>query len=75
MINLLQADLNRIHQWSQLWQLQLSLPKCEVVHVGHGNPFFDYEIEGTALGSKLAVRDLGLLISNDLKFHKHIDQI
>ena len=73
--NRLQNDLNRVYEWAQLWQLKLSLPKCEVIHIGHRNPQNDYVLGGVTLNSVSDLRDLGVQVCKDLKFHKHIDQI
>ena len=33
----LQADLDKLLQWSDKWQLLLNFDKCKCIHIGHGN--------------------------------------
>ena len=31
----LQADLKRLEEWSERWQLKFNPDKCKVMHIGH----------------------------------------
>jgi len=33
----LQQDLDQLGQWSDEWQMEFNLDKCEVVHFGRSN--------------------------------------
>jgi len=38
----MQADLDRLVEWADKWQMQFIVSKCNVMHVGHANPRFLY---------------------------------
>jgi hypothetical protein len=69
------ADLESVCNWILEWQLQISFDKCELMHIGTGNPGTIYSINGDPLVPTSQVRDLGILFSSNLKFEKHISQI
>ena len=43
--------------------------------MGHGNPKYDYYFGQTLIPTVNTIRDLGVQVSNNLKFHEHINQI
>ena len=63
----LQDDLNRIGDWSQTWQMPFNLDKCKVMHVGNRNKKAKYELLGKQLDVCNEEKDLGVIITNDLK--------
>ena len=34
---MLQVDLNRLHKWSEKWQMQFNVNKCSIMSIGKGN--------------------------------------
>ena len=38
----LQADLEKIIDWSNKWQMVFNLEKCKVMHFGYNNPCLEY---------------------------------
>jgi len=75
----LQADLDQATSWARDWLMQLNFEKCKVMHFGHGNPKKDYHLvdnEGVVhtLEKTVAERDLGVIISSDLKQHRQVDK-
>jgi len=38
----LQADLNRLTEWSEKWQMPFNTSKCRVMHLGTANNKFEY---------------------------------
>lgn len=66
----LQKDLDEMGTWSQKWQLPFNQAKCCVLHMGPGNPRYQYEMYGTALQSVTEEKDLGVLVDEQLKFKK-----
>jgi hypothetical protein len=73
---LLQADLDRVFEWSVRWDLPLNLDKCEVLTIARSHPTStaqQYTINGTAIKRSTEVKDLGLLLSSDLTWSKHIN--
>lgn len=64
----LQDDLNRIGEWSEKWQMPFNTDKCAVMHIGYHNPATNYSMLGSDIPSTTLEKDLGVLISSDLKF-------
>ena len=71
----LQADLNRLYQWSQDWNLHFNEEKCVVMHFSTRNaleaPIFNYNIHGRELLVKNCHCDLGLLVTSNLHWNEH----
>ena len=63
----LQRDLCTIVEWSKTWQMEFNVDKCKVLHIGSGNNGLDYSMEDKFLKRVSIERDLGVLISEDLK--------
>ena len=66
----LQRDLNKIGDWSEKWQMPFNLDKCKVMHVGHRNGKAKYELLGEELDICNEEKDLGVIITNDMKSSK-----
>jgi ribonucleases P/MRP protein subunit RPP40 len=71
----LQSSINLISTWAETWQLSLASTKCSVLHLGRNNPQFDYTINMENLQTDTSVRDLGVQMTYDGKFSKHIKSI
>ena len=75
----LQADLNRMQQWSDKWQLKFNSTKCKVMHLGYDNSKATY----TMINDRVEVplehsseeKDLGVWTDNKLKFAGHVGHI
>jgi len=63
----LQKDLETVVEWAHRWQMQFNVKKCKVVHFGKGNLGFTYSMEGQCLEDVDFEKDLGVLVSKDLK--------
>ena len=63
----LQKDLHTVTEWASRWQMQFNVKKCKVVHYGKGNPGFSYSMEGHCLENVDYEKDLGVVMSKDLK--------
>ena len=61
----LQNDLDKLSEWSERWQLPFNIGKCKSLHIGKKNKHRIYEMNGQRLD-----QDLGVLIGDELKFHK-----
>ena len=68
---MLQRDLDRLVQWSEVWQMKFNVDKCKVMHLGRGNSGGNYMMNGGRLGMVGEERDLGVRITNDLKTSAH----
>jgi hypothetical protein len=69
---ILQQDLDSLMAWSQKWQLGFNRSKCEVLHLGRVNHRLDYQMGDSMLNTTSCVKDLGVFIDEDLKFHQHV---
>ena len=65
--SLLQKDLDRLLTWSQTWQMSFNADKCKVLHFGSKNLGYNYTMAGSTLSSVTSEKDLGVVITNDLK--------
>jgi len=66
----LQIDLQKLGEWSEKWQMPFNAAKCKVMHIGYRNPQSQYFLQGKALESTDSEKDLGVVITSDLKFSK-----
>ena len=74
-IDKLQNDLNTLQSWSLLWQLPFNISKCRVLHLGRANPNHIYFMNSKALQNVNEEKDLGVIIDNQLKFHRHVSSV
>ena len=63
----LQDDLNKMTEWSEKWQMLYDVGKCKCLHTGHGNEDAQYTMSNIVLNTALKEKDLGLIISDDIK--------
>ena len=71
----MQIDLNSLSAWSGDWQLKFNASKCFSLHFGHRNVPHQYFVSGQPITFHNCKRDLGVLISSNLKPSSHIAQI
>ena len=69
----LQMCLNKIFEWANSWQLNISVQKCACLVIGKN----DFILEKYSHGEHYInfvtdIRDLGVLIALNLKFHIHV---
>ena len=76
----LQANFNQIQAWEDKWLLSFNISKCITLHFSRGNPQHQYTMYDGKTSSTVLIptfssgRDLGVLLDNSLKFHKHTAQ-
>ena len=63
----MQEDINKLHRWSQAWLMTFNKEKCKTMHFGHNNGMQDYYVDGVKLSTIKEEKDLGVLITDDLK--------
>ena len=70
-------DLKSLQTWCRNWQLRFNSSKCEVPSVTwKRNPLlFDYKIGGISLSHVSSQKDLGVTVTSDLKWNRHINNI
>ena len=54
--NELQQDLDKLIDWSILWQMSFNIEKCKVMHFGHGNKEYKYLMNGKELQTVMEER-------------------
>ena len=69
-IEMLRSDLCNLFSWSTEWQMLFNVEKCHVMHLGYGNPRVDYIMDGKRLETVTEEKDLGVFVSEDLKWEK-----
>ena len=70
----LQKDLTALFLWSQNWLLHFNADKCVVLRI-HSAIQYMYSMNGNYLKEENEQKDLGVIISNDLKPGKHVNHI
>ncbi|XP_065679099.1 uncharacterized protein LOC101234374 [Hydra vulgaris] len=73
---MLQTDIYNIADWCNTWKMKLNLDKCKIMHIGKKNNFYVYLMPANSnnsveLASTLVERDLGIMITPDLKWHNN----
>jgi len=63
----LQEDLGKLTEWAKKWQMSFNTKKCKVMHVGRTNQKFTHVMDGQTLDTVDSEKDLGVMISSDLK--------
>jgi len=53
--------------WSEKWQMLFNTSKCKVMHIGKSQKKYQYYMNNQQLEEVTQEKDLGILISNDLK--------
>ena len=39
----MQTIINNLAEWANQWDMSFNVKKCKIIHVGHGNPGFNYD--------------------------------
>ena len=72
----IQADIQRLQEWTKIWQLYFNSMKCKVLHFGKNNPKHEYFIQNDTDKVKLSQcqqeNDLGVIFDENLSFDQHI---
>ena len=76
----LQKDLDHVCEWTNTWLMSLNYEKCKIMHFGKNNEKQDYFLkdrEGNLhqVSNTESERDLGVIVSKNLKWHEHIQNI
>jgi len=72
--DVIQQDLHSLVEWSNKWQMAFNTEKCKVMHLGKHNKKFDYYMNNQKLDVVNEEKDLGVLITDDLKHRDVIQQ-
>lgn len=63
----LQQTLDDMVEWADRWGMLFNIPKCKIMHVGYGNPKFEYKMRDTALAETKEERDIGVVMVRNLR--------
>ena len=77
-VRMMQSQVNAQSAWCDAWGLPMNPDKCEFIHYvprNHNSINPTYNIKGTPIKKASTVKDLGITISDDLKFNIHIENI
>eukprot|EP00745_Piridium_sociabile_P040062 TRINITY_DN76314_c0_g1_i2.p1 TRINITY_DN76314_c0_g1~~TRINITY_DN76314_c0_g1_i2.p1 ORF type:complete len:1167 (+),score=240.29 TRINITY_DN76314_c0_g1_i2:25-3525(+) len=70
----LRDDLKRLEQWATDWGMRFNPKKCCIISIKKETDYF-YSLCGEFLKSVSAIPYLGVMISDDLKWQPHINNI
>ena len=74
-----QEDIDHLVTWCQTWRLRLNPQKCLLVQYNPRSIMRqyqpEYKINGASLIKKAQARDLGIIISEDIKFHNQVNSV
>ena len=62
-----QEDINKLVECTNKWQISFNVDKCSVMHIGHNNMQSNYNMSNQQLLTTDQQRDLGIIITKDLK--------
>lgn len=74
---ILQNDLDKLINWCNINKLSLNIEKCSHISFFKVNKKFNtsYKIDGTSLKSVSSIKDLGVILDEQLNFVEHINTI
>ena len=72
-ITQLQQDIDALLMWSKTWLLTFNIAKCKHLRIGPQSHPAAYTLDGIGIDSVEHIRDLGVIIDSDLKFHYHVN--
>ena len=62
----IRRDLDRLEQWGQENFMRFSKSKCKSLHLGRGNPHYQYKLGDERVEHSSAAKDLGVLVDGKL---------
>ena len=74
---ILQNDIDKLVSWSKTWQMQFNVTKCHTMKISRKKEpvLIDYYINGQKLSPVKNHPYLGVMLSNDLRWNSHVENI
>jgi hypothetical protein len=69
-VEIIRKDIRSLQEWSEKWLLDFNIDKCKVMHMGPRNGCAKYDMNGKVLVEVSEEKDLGVVVSNDMKVAK-----
>ncbi len=75
--SLLQSDLDSLCDWSVSNGMKLNISKCNIIRFQRKQCpiIYEYKIDNTIINSVSVIKDLGVLLDEQMSFNSHIDYI
>ena len=74
----IQNDIDKLLEWSSIWNLHFNAGKCNMLHIGRKNPQCQYTMVNPISGERTVIntcnfeKDLGVTFDSNLIFDQHI---